>query len=171
MGSNKKRTTKFSKYTEEEWAEIKHLFVEKEYSAKQICELPGMPHYNTILNRAKKRDRAGKTWYDYRDERSDQLYAQLSPQNQAHRIMTRINALLDKPVGDDAKFADAIYKLNSTMQRLVDKDFQVPMFYHFAEQFVKYCKEHHSEVVTQEFIDAVRAFKNHVRARLTGDLS
>jgi hypothetical protein len=160
------------------WAEIKFLFVDKGFSAVQISkQYGGKPTYQAVQNRAKKKDPAtGFSWMDERGQREKDKYLKLSPQSQASQLMDAVDSIIVmltnklKRGSTDAKeistVADSLAKVNKTLEKIVDKKFQVPMLYEFLETFVNFLLLHYKTIITPEFINAVKHFKNETRKKL-----
>jgi hypothetical protein len=147
------------------------MFVERELSAHAISiQNGGKPSVQTVLNWAEKKDKSGKSWNDYRQERIDQMYLEMSPQNMANQILKRIWDLLNGP-WTTSKEADQLVKLQSSMEKLTKPELQIPVMYQMLMDFVLYCKKNEPSIVDDKLLQAVQGFKNHIRARLINDFS
>ncbi len=152
--------------------EAKHLFVEKEMTFKAICAyFGGKPAHQTISNWSHAKDKQQKTWFDYREERSEQRYLQMSPQNMASKILEKIWLLMNDSTVDVSKLGDALSKYQKSLDKLTNIEYQIPVMYHMLQDYVLYCKSNHTDLVDEDFLESVRAYKNHIRARLEHDYS
>ncbi len=166
---------KITEYKDDIKNRAKHLFLEKEMNPRRIARELGWPEDGpapqSIYRWSKKKDENGKSWCDLRKENSNVKYLEMSPQNMATLILKKIHALLQNTDMDDAKLADALLKMQKIMSQLLDPDLQIPVMYKVLEDYVLYCKKHHTEMVTEDFLESLRGFKNHVRARIQLDFS
>jgi hypothetical protein len=150
-------------------AEAKLLFIENELSFEKISEyFDGTPTAQCIQQWANKPDKkTGKSWKDERKEKADNKYLNLSPQAQANKIMERINYLLQSPVESwDPRQADALAKTQKTLEKLVDKKFQIPMMYELLKNQIDFFKLHYPDILTPEYLNAVRHYKNETKKKL-----
>jgi hypothetical protein len=157
------------RYNSDIKAEARLLFVENELSFEKISEyFNGTPTAQCIQQWATKPDKkSGKSWKDERREKADGKYLNLSPQAQANKIMERINFLLESPVESwDPRQADALAKTQKTLEKLVDKKFQIPMMFELLRLLVEFLKMHYPEFITPEFLNALRHFKNDKKKKL-----
>jgi len=159
-------------YTTATKNEAKLLYIEKEMTFNGISNyFGGKPSKQTIKNWSDKKDKYGKTWGDYRAERAEHKYVELSPQNMASKILEKLWSLLNDPAIDPGKLPDALAKMQKGLKDLTDPKYQIPVMYQMLQDYILYCKKQHHELVTEEFLESVRAYKNHIRARLDNDYS
>lgn len=153
-------------------AEAKHLFIEKEKSARAIARhFKGRPSAGTIDNWASAKDDDGNTWKTLRKEKAEMMYLDMSPNNMANVIMRETMKLLQNPDIDPTKKADGLSKFKKAFEEMTDIDKQIPVMYHMLQDYILYCKTNYPNLVTEEFIESNRAYKNHIRARLNNDFS
>jgi len=159
-------------------AEAKYLFLDKELNPRPISRhFGGKPRWQTIQVWANEVDKAtGLNWYQEREKRAKDKYLKLSPQSQAQGLMDALNHIIGMITSKiskgqtDAKelstMTDSLAKVNKTLEKIVDKKFQVPMLYEFIEKFISFLNLHYKEFITPEFINAVKHFKNETRKHL-----
>jgi hypothetical protein len=142
-------------------------FVEKGYSPRKISdEMGGSPHHQTIRQWAKKPNKkTGKDWYDEREELRQKKYESSSPQAITLKILDKINDLL-KVENFTPKDADALAKLQSSLNKIVDRKFQIPVMFDMLENLVRFARNRHPKVCDDDFIIMIREFKNDLYARL-----
>lgn len=155
------------RYTFKVKNEIHNKFVKDGISAREISrQYEGKPSAQQIMNWARKKIN-GQTWEEERDEYQAHEYETLSPQGQVQKILLRINKLLTEDISRfTTKDADAIAKLQKTMERIVDKKFQIPMMFELLTKLIEFLMKHYAEIVTHDFLNAIRHFKNELRERL-----
>ncbi len=146
---------------------VKRMYVEEGLGGETISrELDGQVSMNTVRNWARKKDPdTGKSWRDLRREIRDQNYEKVSPQAMANRILSRIHEILNK-TGFTNSDADALWKLQKNLERLTDKRFQIPVMFQFLEDQVKFMRKNYGHLMTEEYLTAIRHFKNELRVRL-----
>lgn len=149
--------------------EAKRLFVEQAKSCEDICVLiGGAIAVSTLYKYAKTPDDDGRTWYDLRIEYRDQLYQEASPQHVAQKLIEKINELLNAD-DFDTKSADAIAKLQRSLDRILDSSYQIPVMYGMLSDFVVFAKDHYPDLLAHDggaFVACIRDFKNTLRERL-----
>lgn len=147
--------------------EIKALFVQEGRSPHEISSIYGnKPTQQCIHKWSTKVDKFGKTWKDYREEfLHDHYLAQASPRSLMSKVILRINEILDEP-NFDGKDADKLSKLNKTFKELVHPAYHAQTLYVFLEDLILFTREHYPALVTQEFTDLMRDFKNEIRDRV-----
>ena len=64
------------------------------------------------------------------------------------------------------KFADSIAKLTASLDKVGGIKHQVPTMYHMLEQLVRFIRLHYADLLTKDFLEAIRDFKNHLRREL-----
>lgn len=89
----------------------------------------------------------------------------------AGKILEQIWHALNKPLDDRAKNADQLVKLQSSLEKIARVDNQIPVMYHMLQDYILFSKRHYSGIVTDDFLESIRAYKNHIRSRLTNDYS
>jgi len=159
-------------YAESLKVEVKHLFVDKEMRVKDIAKYyDNHPCKMTIERWSRKKDQHGKTWIQYRRERAEQKYLEMSPRSMANKILEKLWALLNDPDVDAGKLPDALWKLQKGLEKLTDPKYQIPVMYHMLQDYILYCRKNHIDVVDEAFLESVRDYKNHIRSRLVNDYS
>jgi transposase len=160
------------KYAPQLIAEIKFKFVHEGLSARVISKgYDGKPSIQTIINWSIIINKDGSNWVSERDEFIQKQYEKLSPQSQAGKILERINILLQKPSKSfTTKDADALAKLQKVMEKLIDKNFQLPVMYSMLSDFVVFLKDNYIELLLPELglLNAVRHFKNNLKDKYAG---
>ncbi len=147
-------------------AEVKRLFVDEGKSPSEISQIMGgNPVPQTLYNWASAVGKGGKTWWDLREERADQLYEAAQPQHMARRVMEKIELLLAQP-GFDSSRADSLSKLSKYLKEFIDERHQVAMMFQTMTELATYLRENHPERLTPELVQAFRHFKNDVRSRV-----
>lgn len=159
-------------YNSEIKAEARQLFVEKELSATAVSKyFGGKPSVQCVLNWALKKDKHGKSWYDYRDERAEQKMLQMSPTNMANKVLEKLWSMLNDPNIETAKLPDALWKALKGMERLTGPELQIPVMYHMLQDLILFGKKTQPQLITEEFLELLRAYKNHIKGRLENDYS
>jgi len=153
--------------SDELYNRVKRMYVEEGLGGETItAELQGAITKNTVRNWARKVDPVtGKSWKDLRREVRDRNYEKVSPAAMANRILNRIHEILYKQ-GFTNSDADALAKLQRSLERLTDKRFQIPVMFQFLEDQVKFMRKNYGHLMTEEYLTAIRHFKNELRARL-----
>lgn len=160
-----KTTKKRVIYKPEIVATAKAMFVQEGKSALQIAEALSGPTHQTISNWARqnraKKGEPLRNWITEREEHINALYVKLSPKQQAQKFLDKIDRLLAKPTEDfDTKDADALSKLHKAMQDILDDKYQLPMMFQVLGDLIGFLKLHYGELVTEQFVNAIRHFKN-----------
>jgi hypothetical protein len=154
------------KFSNEEYNICKRMFIEENMSPKSISEeMGGKPAETTLQNWAKKKDRKGKTWFDYRDKYRADSYEQASPEAMARKILDRINVILSK-TDFTTKDADALAKLQKALEKITDPRYQIPVMFDMLTEFTLFMKSDYDHLLNKEMIMAIRHFKNKLRKRL-----
>ena len=162
----KKRTGR-NPYSDSVVLECKDMFINREMSGRQISKyFGGKPTAVQISRWSHIKDHSDKDWYDYRRERAENLYISMSPENLANAIFNKIQALITNTEIDPTRFADALYKMQMSLEKLTDPALQIPTMYHMLQDFVLFTQKHNKNLVSKDFIENVQAFKNHIRGRL-----
>lgn len=146
-------------------AKIRFLYVDEGKSALDISKkYKGNPSAQTISLWAKQNG-----WNQERTEHTHEEYEKLSPQNLATKILKHIAHILDKKTARfTTKDADALAKLRVAMEKITDKKYQIPMMYELLTNEVDFLNKNYPQFVTEEFLNAIRHFKNELKANLEG---
>lgn len=154
-------------YPPKTYNEIKKLFVQDNHSPAEISKMYGRkPCKQTITLWASQKDKHNKNWHDYRLEFRDKQYINYSPQGLVNKILTRLEQILNEDWTD--KTADQLVKLQVSMEKLTAPKYQVPVMFYMLEELLKYVRKHHHKFLkdNQNFLEIIRDFKNHLRAKL-----
>ena len=150
-------------------AKIRFLYIDEGKSALDISKkYKGNPSPQTIAGWAKNNG-----WDKDRKQRTHDEYEKLSPQHLANKLLKHISDILNKKKFT-TKDADALAKLRITMEKIVDKKFQIPMMYELLTKFINFLNKNYPDfmVANEEiFYNAVLHFKNEMKAELEGDPS
>lgn len=148
--------------------EIHNKFVKEGISVRELSrQYNGNPSAQCIIYWSRQRVEGKPTWEEERDEYQANEYEKLSPQNQVQKILMRINKILSQDVSTfTTKDADALAKLQKMMERIVDKKFQIPMMFELLTKEIEFLMRHYSELVTTDFLNAIRHFKNELKEKL-----
>ena len=149
----------------------RRAFVEEEKSPEAISdEFGGQPSAPTIYRWAGPKPKEGETaaegsWWAQREAHSEQLYRDASPAGFLRDVAELVQQVKD---GDDpaVKKADSYAKLAAAVEKLSRPEMQLPAMYHVLEEFVRWTKHAAPAAFDQAFLLRVRAFKNHLRARV-----
>ena len=146
-------------------AKIRFLYVDKGLSALEISKkYHGNPSAQTISLWAK-----ANGWNIERTETTQEEYEKLSPQNLANKILQHIAHILDKKKARfTTKDADALAKLRVSMEKITDKKYQIPMMYELLTNEVDFLNKNYPQFITEEFLNAIRHFKNELKSKLEG---
>lgn len=144
-------------------ARVKVMFVDKGLTAAEISkQLHGMPSPQTISGWALKGN-----WKKSREDVTQAYYDRVSPGSMAQKILGKIAFILDQ---DDKKFtskdADALAKLRVTMERIMDKKYQIPMMYEVLEMEVEFLSKNYPALATPDLFIAIRHFKNELKSSI-----
>lgn len=157
-------------------AEVKMLYIDRELSPRQISEMfKGRPTAQVIDQWASRKDpNTSMSWKDEKGNLLNDNYARLSPQAQAKKIMRILDAIVDKQIPGDYKglsqLADALAKVNKSLEKVVDKDFQIPMLFEFLSKLVGFLNLHYKEILTPQLSNALKHFKNDLRKQFESGL-
>lgn len=166
------------RYSSQVKAEAKFMRVDKEMSYTQISNhFNGHPSASQVRIWAQKKDPVSKiSWEDELKMKAKDKYRKLSPQSQAQGLMDALDHIIiklgaklktgDGNVKELSTMADSLSKVNKTLEKIVDKKFQIPMLYEFLENFISFLALHYKQLITPEFINAVKHFKNETRKKL-----
>jgi transposase len=146
-------------------AKIRFLYVDEGKSALAISKkYKGNPSAQTISLWAKING-----WDKERTERTHDEYEKLSPQHLANKILKHIGNILDKKGKSfTTKDADALAKLRVSMEKITDKKYQIPMMYELLTNMIDFLNKNYKQFITDEFLNAIRHFKNELKADLEG---
>jgi len=137
------------------------LYVQQRKNPNQIArQFHNRPNANTITNWAIKGN-----WDRQRQEWEDAEYEKISPQALATRVIKRIIQTLDDPDFNN-KSADALAKLQKTLEKIVDIRYQIPIMYQLLTDLVEFLQANHKKLISVQLIDAIRDFRNEIRRRL-----
>lgn len=147
-------------------------FVDERMTIEQTSErMGGKPSKSCISIWAKKRDRNGKNWYDYRYEKDEELYRALSPNERALQIHRRLDELLNSKMGDPGKFARAIRQMTSSINEIVDPRMNLPVIFQTMDDLLGHVERLHKDA-SQEckafLAEVFRTFSREVRERIEG---
>jgi len=158
---------KKKRYSPEMVNEAKLLYIQKGMTLKQLAEYFGEkgPSIQTFSNWAKRKDKHGKTWHDYREEFQEKKYNELSPRNMAMKIMDKIWEALNSDM-DLSKLGDLLAKTQKSLEKLTDPVYQVPVMYQMLQDLILHAKKNYPDIVTEDFLECIRSFKNSIRSRL-----
>lgn len=126
------------------------------------------PSASTVNRWRGQTDPEGKDWDAQRDEYRDRQYAANSPARLADDVRALIEDLRRDTSMDAVKKADALSKLTASLTKLTRPEHQLPAMYHVLEELVRFVKREAPEFFTKPFLLVVRAFKDHLRARVEG---
>jgi hypothetical protein len=155
------------KFSATVYNEAKRLFIEEELSLHQIsARFNGHPSAPAIHKWSKIPDNDGKTWKDYKLAYRDELYNMVSPQAIAVKILDNIQKLLNNE-NFGTKDADALAKLQKSMQKITDPKYQIPVMYSMLTDQMKFFQKHYPQIVNKDLVDAIRHFKNELGKRLS----
>ncbi len=157
-----------SRFSPKQRMEIKLMFVQQGKSALEISKHFGSkPSVQTIINWSKKKNSEGVSWEDEREQFEVEEYESLSPQSQAKKILRKINVVLSKSDRSfTTKDADALSKLQKSMEKLIDKKFQIPTMFKLLTHFLEFLSANYKNLVTAELINATRHFKNVLKEEM-----
>lgn len=152
---------KMKSYDNDQFVEIKRLYVIDGKSALEISKIyQKKPTAQTILNWAKKFD-----WDTEKEKAIQDKFDAISPKNLASKILEQISAIVNKD-GFTPKDADALAKLQSALQKVTDKNYQLPVMYQVLTDFLEFIRINYPLLLTDDLIKAVRDFKNEIKAKL-----
>lgn len=155
------------RYDAHTYNEAKRLFVEEEKSPREISlAFSGRPSWQTVQKWTHDLDSEGRDWKELREEFRNTNYENISPQQQAKKILEKINEILHNEDKWDVKHADALSKLQKTFEKIVDVKYQIPVMFQLLTDLLKYLKKYYPEFVTEDFLSAIRDFKNYLRGRI-----
>ena len=144
--------------------DAKRLYVVHAKSPEEIAPLVGKSA-STVYKWASETDPHGRTWRDLREAERDARYESASPRAIAAKIIERMGEIVNAETFD-TKAADAVAKLQRSLDRIVDSSYQVPVMFEMLEGLVLHLKEHHPDLLSVALVAAVRDYKNHLRERL-----
>jgi hypothetical protein len=144
-------------------AKIRFMYVDEGKSALEISKkFHGNPSAQTIALWAKKNG-----WNNEKNEHEHNEYERLSPQSLANKILQRIAHILNKKVSSfTTRDADALAKLRITMEKITDKKYQIPLMYELLTSLIDFLNMNYPVFITEEFLNAIRHFKNDLKADL-----
>lgn len=156
---------------DDHYNEAKRLFIEEQLGPKKISELMGgVVHRNTVQNWSKKKDKSGKTWFDYREERRMQKYERLTPRRRADKILEQIDYYLNlDPVEfNNEKAWDALSKLNKQFKDITDESFYFPYLLEMLTDLSTFLQKSHPDLATPDLMRAILDFKNIKKNSILG---
>lgn len=152
-------------YDPDTYTEAKRLFILDGKSPRDISAIfNNKPTHQTIARWAKQKDENGQSWFDSRQDALNERYEKLSHGQIANKLYDQIEMALQR---DDVS-ADKIIKLVKSIEKLTDPKYHIPTMYHFLTEMTQYFKDHHPELMTEQFLKAIRDFKNHLRSQISG---
>lgn len=155
----------------------KRLYVEDGLGYHDIARaLDNARAPSTFCKWGKVPDENGHTWDDLRRLHRDARYAAASPAEAVNTIiglLGDIQRIRDEAIEDGKldsqmamKLADSIAKLTASLDKVGGIKHQVPTMYHMLEQLVRFVRMNYADLLTKDFLEAVRDFKNHLRREL-----
>jgi len=150
-------------YPPDIYNEAKKLFVQEGKSPREIAKsFVGKPSAQTIARWAAKQDKEGASWHDLREQYKNEHYEALSTKQMVVKIYEQIHKLMQSENVD----ADKLVKLTKSLERLADPKYHIPIMYEFLTDLIDFLRQHFPDMVTDEFLAAMRDFKNLLRLRL-----
>lgn len=135
--------------------EARKLFVQDGKSPAEICELlGGSPAVSTVRNWVRM-----ENWRVERDKHQQMMYEKLSPSAMEEKIFQKLERALEET--DINKSADSMIKVARTIREVLDPTKNIPVIYQTLTEFISYCKKYHPNLVTDDFLNASRDFKNY----------
>lgn len=157
------------RYPPEVIKNCKDLLVFEGWSPRKISDFyDGEPYWQTVQNWANEENEDGQTWYDERQEFIDTKIDSVSPKMLSQKLLKRMTEAAEDPNFSDGT-ADRIAKLMKNWRQLTDPSNQIPVIYEMLEDQIEFFKKYHKEVVSKEYLEAMREFKNYQRKKLTAD--
>jgi hypothetical protein len=158
------------RYKESLWLEAKRLFVEQEMPSSSISKhYNGRPTKAAIDLRAKKIDpRTQKNWYDERRELIELKMVQMSPQAMRNKIFAKLWNVVNDDEVTGSKFADSLSKIQKSISEMMHPSNQVPVMFWVLEDYVRFCQKKYPSVVTEDLVQSLRDYKDHLRAEKLG---
>lgn len=153
-------------YDHDIYNSAKRMFIEEGKKPSEISvALGGKPAKSTIVNWAAKEDSTNKNWHQYRQEYIKDSYELATPDAMARKILEKISLILNQS-DFTTKDADALAKLQRSLEKITQPRHQVPVMYEMLESFVTFMQKQYPHLINKDLLNAVRDFKNELRKRL-----
>lgn len=145
----------------------KKMYVQEGKSALDISQhFHNQPTAQTIINWVKK-----EKWDSLREDHATSEYEKSSPKNMAAKIIQKMETIVSiDPSQFTPQHADALAKLQSSLAKISDVKYQLPMILQTLTDLIVYIREHYPKVITPEFLRAVKNFKDLLKKKLEGGL-
>jgi len=161
-----------NRYNSRTMAIAKVLYVDECKTLEQISDhFGGRPAKSTIETWGKIRDREGKSWEDYRYEKSEELYRNLAPSERTRLLYRKLDELLMQKMKDPGRFALAVKQLTSAITEIIDPRMNLPVIFQTLDDLIGYVERTKGRSDKEwrfSFSEVLKGFTAEVRMRVEG---